>query len=154
MDKKELLKSYLKDILDFIGVKNDFSIDYGEENLMKVVIYGENLNYLIGFRGQSLDALQTLLGQILHNKVGEWTPVVVDINDYKDKRTDKLHDMAKVFIDRVRFFQTDYELPPMKAWERKKIHELVTEYDDVVSESTGEGLNRRIVIKPKNRKTS
>jgi predicted RNA-binding protein Jag len=42
----------------------------------------------------------------------------------------------------------------MKSWERKKIHELVAEYDDVVSESTGEGLNRRIVIKPKSRKTN
>lgn len=153
MDRKELLHQTITDILGFIGANHELTIEPQEENVIKAVIRGENLNYLIGFRGQSLDALQTLLGQILHNKTGEWVSVVVDINDYKDKRTDKLHEIAKSFIDKVRFFQSEYELPPMKPWERKKIHELVGEYDDVISESTGDGLNRRIIIKPKDRKT-
>lgn len=152
MDKKETLQIILTDILGFIGARHEFSIEIDEEGLLKTTIQGDNLSYLIGYRGQSLDALQTLLSQILHNKTGEWTPVVVDINDYKDKRTDKLHEIAKRYIDKARFFQSEYELPPMKAWERKKIHELVGEYDDVASESVGEGLNRRIVIKLKNRK--
>lgn len=154
MDKKTVLNDTLKEILNYIGAKNEFSIDEIEADVLKAVIHGENLNYLIGFRGQSLDALQTLLSQIVFNKTGEWTSIVVDINDYKDKRADKLHELARGYIDKVRFFQADYELPPMKAWERKRIHELVAEYDDVVSESTGEGLNRRIVIKPKNRNTN
>ena len=57
--------------------------------------------------------------------------------------------MAKSYIDRVRFFQKDVELPPMDPWERRQIHMFVSEYDDVVSESVGEGHERRVTLKPK-----
>jgi spoIIIJ-associated protein len=152
MDKKETLKNTLTDILNYIGVRSDFTIEETQSNSFKVIVKGDNLNFLIGYRGQSLDALQVILSQILYNKSGEWASIIVDINDYKDKRTDKLQEIAKKYIDKVRFFQSDYELPSMKPWERKKIHEMISEYDDIVSESTGEEPNRRIVLKPKVRK--
>jgi spoIIIJ-associated protein len=57
--------------------------------------------------------------------------------------------MARNYIDKVRFFQKEVELPRMNPWERREIHILVSEYDDILSESTGEGTNRRVVLKPK-----
>jgi spoIIIJ-associated protein len=75
--------------------------------------------------------------------------ITIDINEYRNRKTEKLQDMAKTFIDKVRFFQKDTELPRMSPWERRQIHLLVSEYDDIESESTGEGENRRVVLKLK-----
>jgi len=57
--------------------------------------------------------------------------------------------MARSYIDKVRFFQKEVEMPRMNPWERRQIHIMVAEYDDIISESTGEGDDRRVVLKPK-----
>lgn len=152
MKPKEIIETSLNKIFEYIGIKPEVLIreDKGEEGIVySVTISGDNLNYLIGFRGQSLEALQILVKQILFRKTGEHTILTIDINEYKDKKTEKLQDLARSFIDKVRFFEKEIELPRMNPWERRQIHIFVTEYDDVESESIGEGEDRRIVLKPK-----
>lgn len=152
MKTKEIIETSLNKIFEYIGVKPEILIreEKGDEGeVFSVTISGDNLNYLIGFRGQSLEALQTLVKQILFRKTGEHTILTIDINEYKDKKTEKLQDLARSFIDKVRFFEKEIELPRMNPWERRQIHIFVTEYDDVESESIGEGEDRRIVLKPK-----
>lgn len=149
MKTKEIIETSLNKIFNYIGVKPEVAINKEEENVYSVTISGDNLNYLIGFRGQSLEALQILVKQILFRKTGEHTILTIDINEYKDKKTEKLQDLARGFIDKVRFFEKEIELPRMNPWERRQVHIFVSEYDDVESESTGEGEDRRIVLKPK-----
>jgi spoIIIJ-associated protein len=152
MKPKEIIETSLNKIFTYIGIKPEVLIteEKGDEGIVySVTISGDNLNYLIGFRGQSLEALQILVKQILFRKTGEHTILTLDINEYKDKKTEKLQDLARSFIDKVRFFEKEIELPRMNPWERRQIHIFVSEYDDVESESTGEGEDRRIVLKPK-----
>jgi len=152
MKTKEIIETSLDKIFNYIGVKPEILIkeDKGDEGTVySVTISGDNLNYLIGFRGQSLEALQILLKQILFRKTSEHTILTVDINEYKDRKVEKLQDLARSYIDKVRFFEKEIELPRMNPWERRQIHIFVAEYDDVESESTGEGEDRRVVLKPK-----
>jgi spoIIIJ-associated protein len=96
-----------------------------------------------------LNALQTLLSHFVFNENGEWAHVVLDINGYRDSRREKIEEMVRNFIDRVRFHNSEVELPAMNAFERRQVHTFVSEYPDIVSESTGEGRNRRVVLKLK-----
>jgi spoIIIJ-associated protein len=149
MDIKELIDNSLKKIFSLIGIKPDYTVEVDEDEVYNVKISGENLNFLIGFRGQSLEALQTLLKLIVYRKTEQQIVLSVDINSYKDQKSEKLQEMARGFIDKVRFFEKEIELPFMNPWERRQIHMFVAEYEDITSESTGEGDNRRVVLKPK-----
>lgn len=150
MDTKELIKKKLNKIFQHIGIKPELSVEEIEENNFNIAVSGDDLNFLIGFRGQSLDGLQNILRLMIYKETQTQPLITLDINDYKNRKTEKIQDMAKTFIDKVRFFQKEVEMPRMSPWERRQIHVLVSEYDDIESESTGEGENRRVVLKPKN----
>jgi len=92
------------------------------------------------------------LSLMLFKEKNEWSRLTLDINGYRQQRIEKLQNMAKKFIDRVRFFNNEVELPPMAPWERRQIHMLVTEYDDIDSESFGDGYDRRVILKIKEAK--
>ena len=149
MKIEEILTTNLKKIFKYIGVNPDFNIEKEDENNFSIRISGDDLNFLIGFRGQSLDALQNILKLSVYQKTQVQPILTVDINNYRDRKSEKLQDIARSFIDKVRFFQKDVELPRMSPWERRQVHILVSEYDDIESESTGEGDDRRVVLKPK-----
>ena len=151
MDKKELVNSILEDLLKHFDIKPQIEISMDDEENIKVDITGDDLSFLIGYRGQSLDALQSILTHIYYKKSDEWPVLLVDINDYNAQRIERLHNIARRSIDKVRFFQNEVILPYMNPWERRQVHTLISEYDDVISESQGEGRNRRVHLKPKNK---
>lgn len=151
MKVENILQKNLEQIFGFIGIDPDTEIIVKGEDNYAVTISGDNLNFLIGFRGQSLDGLQNILKLMIYRETKTQPILTVDINDYKDRKSEKLQDMARNYIDKVRFFQKEVELPRMNPWERREVHLLVSEYDDILSESTGEGSNRRVVLKPKDK---
>lgn len=149
---QDTLKELTEKILKFMNVKSDIAVDKLEENAYKLSISGNDLSFLIGYRGQSLESLQSLLALMALRKAGNPISLTLDINGYKDQRIEKIDNLTKTFIDKVRFFEKDVPLPPMNPWERRQVHMLVAEYDDVTSESTGEGPERRVVLKLKRKK--
>ena len=149
MKTKELIKTNINKIFDYIGIEPELKLEEKEENNFDIEISGDDLNFLIGFRGQSLEGLQNIIKMMVFRETQVQPIITIDINEYRSRKTEKLQDMAKTFIDKVRFFQKDVELPRMSPWERRQVHLLVSEYDDIESESTGEGENRRVVLKLK-----
>lgn len=149
MNIKEIINEVLMNIFGFIQIKPEYTIEVSGENVYEVSIDGEDLSFLIGHRGQSLEALQTIVSLNLHNKTGEQHTVIVDINGYRKNRVERLGEFVKSYIDRVRFFNKEVKLPPMNPWERRQIHVIISEYSDVESESMGEGRDRQVVLKPK-----
>lgn len=149
MNKVETTKDLLNQIFKFFGTKPQIEVNSGEEDVIEVDIKGDDLSYLIGYRGQSLDALSDLLTHMIFKKTAEWPHLMLDINGYNQQRIERLHNMAKRFIDRVRFFQAEVEMPTLNPWERKQVHTYMSDYDDVLSESRGEGKNRKMYLLPK-----
>lgn len=149
MNKIETIKPIIDELLRFYSVRYSLSINEIDENLLSADIQGDNLSFLIGFRGETLDALQTIINQIIFRRLGEWNQVIVDINGYKKQKNEKIIEITKGYIDRVRFTQKPIEMPNMNPAERRQVHTFISEYQDIVSESTGEGLNRRVVLKLK-----
>ena len=149
MQKIDKLKSTLDEILSFMSINPAVAIEEADVNSYTIKIEGENLNFLIGYRGESLESLQNLLNLIMYKQLNDWMRVVVDINGYRTQKQEKIEQIAKGFIDRVRFLAKDVEMPPMSPSERRLVHVFLQEYDDVTSESIGIGQNRRVVLKPK-----
>ncbi len=146
-EKSEFIEHYISDVLGYFGVKPTVSVSVNEE-AYNVNIEGDSLNFLIGYRGDSLDGLQQFLNLSMFAKFSEWSNAVVDINGYRAAKKEKIEEMTKGFIDRVRFFSEEVAMPPMQAYERKQVHEFVSTYADVESVSVGEGYNRHVVLKP------
>jgi spoIIIJ-associated protein len=146
--KKDILENVLKKTLGFLGVSSDFLLEENEDGVL-VSITGNELNHLIGYRGDCLNAFQHFLNSAYFNTSGEYVHILVDINGYRDQRKGKIEEMTKKFIDRVRFFSQEVEMPPMNPSERRVVHTFISEYDDVISESVGTGRDRRVVLKPK-----
>lgn len=143
---QELLKKHIDTILEHMHIKPSVSIDLDDETYM-VKLDGEDLSFLIGRHGSSLQAFQTLLAQMIFNELNEWKHVVVDINGYRDSRKDHIEDMVRNFIDRVRFHKREVMMPSMNSFERRQVHMFVSDYPDIASESTGEGKGRHVVLK-------
>lgn len=146
--QQEILEKLIKTVLGHLNANYDCVIKDAEGGVL-VQITGSDLNYLIGFRGTTLDALQHFLNSAYYNQSKEYIRIVVDVNGYREQRKNKLEDMTKNYIDRVRFFNKEVEMPVMSSSERRIVHTFVSNYDDVVSESVGSGRERRIVLKPK-----
>lgn len=148
MNKSDL-EIIIKDILNYLEADTAFEIKDVEENIFNVDIEGDDLSYLIGYHGNTLNAFQHIVNSMVFNKHGENIRVNIDINNYKGKRADKIKEIAKKYIDKARFFDEEIHMPPMTAWERRHVHMLLSEYADIESESTGEGEDRHIILKRK-----
>jgi spoIIIJ-associated protein len=149
MTKEESIKSILENMFGFLQVTPAVDVNPAEENVFNIVVEGNNLNALIGFRGYSLQALEDIMELMLFREFNDHTTIVLDINGYKAQRIERIQELARKLIDKVRFFEKDVEMPPMDPWERRQVHIMIGEYDDVVSESTGVGPNRRVILKSK-----
>ncbi|MBI4101368.1 MAG: hypothetical protein HY443_00195 [Candidatus Nealsonbacteria bacterium] len=118
------------------------------EGVLPVRIKTEEPQILIGQGGETLSEIQRLLRIILRKQLVEEFYLDLDINDYKKKKAEYLREVAKEAADQVALTKQDRELEPMSAYERRIIHTEIASRPDVISESVGEGSDRRIVIKP------
>jgi len=157
MKDKELLKTAEKEVQKLCSLLDvdcdvNVTLDKGENDIryIKVVFDGEDLGYMIGNRGRHLDSLQFLLQILLGRKLGEGEDfrVFVDVGGYRKEKDSKLEEMALQKADDARILGERVELPPMKPSDRRIIHLALMQFDDIKTESEGEGMDRHIVITP------
>ena len=118
------------------------------DNIYLIKVDMDNPKTLIGERGQTLLEIQHILRLIIKKKVQNEIFIELDINDYKKKKKEVLNEIAKDIGNDVVFYKKEKILPPMNPYERRIIHLALKEMEGVETESIGEGLNRKIVIRP------
>ncbi len=160
MKDKELIKLVEKEVetlcsLLEVDCERLLSLEEGDEDVkyIKISFDGEDLGYMIGNRGRHLDSIQYIL-QLMVGKMTEQDPnyrVLVDVGGYRQDRNSHLEEMALQKADDVRILGEAIDLPPMKPADRRAVHMALSEYEDIVTESEGEGRDRHIVIKPANK---
>lgn len=112
-----------------------------------VSIRSDDGHRILGRTGEGLSDLNHLLRRIIETKKGADAPrVSIDINGFQKARIDHLRTVAHMMAERARFFKSAVELDPMNAYERRIVHDFVSKHADLISESTGTGRNRRVVI--------
>ena len=110
---------------------------------------GEDSGLLIGRRGQTLQALQYLVNLIVRKQYGEGVRVVLDVENYRQRRESSLRDMADKVASRVVQTSRSITLEPMPPADRRIIHTSLSEHPGVNTQSTGEGENRKVMVMPK-----
>ena len=145
---KEKVEEILSNIFKITG--EDISYEfYQEGNQLNLVISGENVAHLIGYKGKTIEAFQSLINSMLQREDEEYAKVFVEINDYKKKKEEKLRRLANKMAANCVKFRRPIKLEPMSAYERLIIHRELADRKDVETESIGEEPRRRVVIKRK-----
>lgn len=149
VDNTEAIKITRKFLEEFIEKlpSKDLSYEITEEgNVIKVDINGEDTGYLIGYRGEVLNSIQTVLSNIASKSSKEKTRVIVNIGGFREKREKDLQNLAIKIAGTVIKTKKSITLEPMSAYERKIIHTKLQENDKVKTFSIGEEPYRKVVV--------
>ena len=136
---------FLNELLAKLGQDITYSINKDETGLV-VTINGKEAGYLIGYRGETLYSLQNILISVASKTLSSRVRVILDIEDYKNKREKTLEDLAERMAKKVIRTGKPVTLEPMKAYERKIIHSKLQASNKVTTHSIGEEPRRRLVI--------
>ena len=138
---EEFLPVFIKNLSNEVK----YSIE-NNNNSIEVKIDGENIGFLIGYRGEALYAMQNILSAVANKGIDNRVRIILDIAGYKAKREKILEDLAEKTAQRVIRTRKNITLEPMQAYERKIIHSKLQENPKISTHSIGEEPRRRIVI--------
>ena len=147
-DHDKIILEFAQTLLDKLEIAATVTVS-DADGAKLVTIETEESGILIGRHGRSLEALQILLGQLVYKKLGEWLRIVVTVGDYRERRQKQVEEMALNAAERVMTTQTPIEFTDMTPAERRIIHMTLADHPHVVSESTGEGRERKLTVKLK-----
>ena len=149
--KKEELyqeaKEFLKQIIEGLGLEVSFEMQK-REGITIIKIFSNRNAILIGKNGQTLKTLELLVKQMLNAKYGVNLRIMLDVENYRKKKERNLEFLAKKMAKEVVKTNTEVHLENMNSYERRIIHNCLTNFKGVKTESEGVEPNRHIVIKP------
>ena len=143
---EETIETFLKGLLEHMGSQAVPHAVKGDDNVYRVDLVGEDLGFLIGHRGETLDAIQHLCNYAINRDVSGHVRVNVDAEEYRQKREDSLRRYARKKAQQVLKARRRTTLEPMNAYERHVIHATLQEMENITTHSTGTEPNRRVVI--------
>ena len=145
---------YLQDLLQKMGLENvEISIheeknEEGTQNGALLTLSGDDIGFVIGHRGETLDALQYLAGLVANHVDEGYYRITLDIGNYREKRKETLEALGKKIALKAVKIGRNYPLEPMNPYERRIIHTAVQEVEGAKSWSEGEDIARHVVIGP------
>ena len=143
---EEKIEVFIKGLLEHMGSQAVPHCEKVEANSYKVDLVGDDLGYLIGRRGDTLDAIQHLANYTINRGVDGHVRVNVDAECYREKREDSLRRYARKKAQQVLKARRRTTLEPMNAYERHVIHAALQDMENITTHSTGVEPNRRVVI--------
>lgn len=141
-------KAYLKDILEKMGVTDVQMTTEETEGGAVINIDGENVGFIIGHRGETLDALQYLAGLVANHVDENYFRISINIGNYREKREKTLEILGRKLAFKALKTGAKTSLEPMNPYERRIIHTAVQKVRGAISWSEGENLQRHVVIGP------
>lgn len=145
-DVANFLKEKLSELLNNMGIECQFETSVRDEQI-NIKMYSDKNNILIGKNGQTLMAIQTILRQIVHNEVDVYPYILLDVENYKEKKISNLERNAKRIAREVLKTKVDVTLDDMNSYERRIVHNALTKYKNLSTASEGEEPHRHIVIR-------
>lgn len=152
MDKKtlEIIKKTTTQFLKLLDVETKAEIKEDSENqAILIQLEAGEPGVLIGYHGETIAALQLILGIMINKKLKEWRRIVVNIGDYREKREEALKRMALSAAQRAHFSGKPVVLDSLSSAERRIIHLVLKEHSEVETYSEGEDGERKLIVKPR-----
>ena len=145
---RERCEVFLVDMLLNFDPSYAVEVDEVDEDELRVEIYGGDPGKIIGRAGRTLAALEYITNAVINRDEGSRVRVSIDVGGYKRRRDERLRGEARKAAARVRKTGRPVELDAMSAAERRVVHMALADDPDILSESSGEGKNRHVVVKP------
>lgn len=142
------LKDTITEITKLMNIEVNLEVRR-RENTINIKLFSDNNAILIGKNGRTISALQLLLKQMLYNEIGDKVKILLDVENYKEKRVKNLTYLAKKVAKEVADTKIEVQLERMNSYERRIIHEALADNKYVYTESFGEEPERYVVVKPR-----
>ncbi|MDO8557686.1 MAG: R3H domain-containing nucleic acid-binding protein [bacterium] len=149
-NQQETLRKTAEALLRLMGFF-DISVSLRQnapDEPLTVAVSTDNAGMLIGEQGTNLRAFEYVTKLIVRRMLPEGPRFIIDINNYREERVTELRSYAREVASKVAREGQQIELEPMSSYERRIIHSELTAHPDITTESTGDGLERRVVVKP------
>ena len=144
-DVAEYIKEKLEELLTNMNIVGKYETNIRDEQI-NIKIYSDKNNILIGKNGKNLMAIQTILRQIIYKEIGIYPYILLDVENYKEKKLNNLERNAKRIAKEVQKTKIDVRLDNMNSYERRIIHNALANFKNISTTSEGEEPNRHIVI--------
>ena len=142
---KERVITFLNDYFSKLGLSLKIE-SYIEDNILRIDITGDNAGIAIGYRGETMEALQMIAGTVGNKGIKNYVRIILDIEGYRKKRVKALEELALKRANAVVAKRRSITLEPMNPFERKAIHNALQNHPKVKTQSTGEEPYRKVVI--------
>jgi len=147
-DVIEIARVFLSGMLERMDIEAEIAVSE-EEDKVVLDVKCDDVERIIGRRGQVVDALQHLVGKVVSKARTERSkPIVVDADGYRAKHIERLQSLAQRMGDKARETGTEVKLNPMSAHDRRIIHMTIAEITGLTTRSDGEGDDRHVVVIP------
>lgn len=151
MDKKQIkiIKQTIDELFKLLEIEGAYKLEEKEDGGIEVLLDTPDSGIIIGFHGDTIEALQLVISLCVSKKLGEFKRISVEVGDYKKNRTEWLKSLAMDIRERVVVQKREIAFPKLKSWERRIVHILLQDDKEVASQSVGEGNERVLVVSPK-----
>ena len=147
-DVLEYIKELIKNITKYMGLTVNMEVKKREDNVT-ISLYSDNNAILIGKDARTLNALTTIIKQSIFNQIGTYYNFVLDVSEYKEKQQFFIERAVKKSAKEVARTKIEAKLEPMNSYERRIVHNALTNFRGIYTESEGVEPHRYVVIKPK-----
>lgn len=150
-NETEQIKTVVEQLIKDLNLEAEVAVLASDDESVKIQLDSTQAALLIGFHGENLRCLQSILSFLIHQKVGRWLKLEINVGDYLQKREEQLRKLALNLAMKAKFSGETQIVPNLSSSERRMIHMILTDHPDVSTQSEGEGRQRCLTIKPKNK---
>ena len=141
----ESASEFLKELLSLMAIEAVVDVKENDD-IINLNLTSDDVRVLVGKHGQTLDAIQYIIGLVTNKNKEDYKRIIVDVNDYREKRRKTLETLASRIAKKVMKIKKDVELEPMNPYERRIIHAYLQAYPNIKTHSEGEGNERHLII--------
>lgn len=151
-DQIQQTVAFINGLIERMGLSGTTVIKLNLGDKINCAIESPDSSLIIGKMGKTLDAIQLLANIVLQNRTHGHARVILDCENYRERRQQKIIDFAEEVADQVRRTRSSRLLEPMNPFERRLVHTALTHYDDIETISEGEGMYKQVRIRMRNRR--